>query len=154
MKDHYYRLDLRWTGNKGTGTSGYTEYGREHAIHGAGKPPVACSADPQFRGDPAKWNPEELLIASVANCHLLWYLHLCADAGVIVQAYEDRPEGVLSMNADGSGAFSHITLRPKVTIAAGSDPELALALHQRAHEMCFIARSLRCPVRHEPTVFA
>jgi len=158
VRKHYYDITVTWNGNHGTGTSGYTEYGRDHTIQSDGKVALSCSADPNFRGDPAKWNPEELLVASVANCHLLWYLHLCADAdadadaGVIVQAYEDSAQGILSMNSDGSGAFSEIALRPRVTIADGSDAELARTLHQRAHEMCFIARSLSCPVPYEPII--
>src|SRR4051812_1921546 len=150
-KDHRYDLAVRWTGNTGTGTSRYDAYSRNHEVSAPGKPPIPGSSDPAFRGDPDRYNPEEMLVASLSTCHMLWYLHLCADRGVIVFAYEDAPFGVMREEPDGSGAFVEVTLRPVVTIEAGSEVDAA-ALHARAHELCFIARSVKFPVRHEPSI--
>ena len=152
MKIHRYVLNLEWTGNRGEGTRTLSGYGREHRISAGAKPPINGSSDPSFRGDPTCWNPEELLVASIAACHKLWYLGLCAEAGVIVQGYTDQPEGLMVEEAGGAGQFESVTLRPCVTIAAGSDPELAVALHHKAHAMCFIARSVNFPVRNLPTI--
>jgi organic hydroperoxide reductase OsmC/OhrA len=152
MPRHTYRAKLRWTGDRGTGTSDYRAYGRDHELGGDGKPAIPGSSDPRFRGDAARWNPEELVVASLSACHQLWYLHLCADAGVVVTAYEDDPEGVVAEEAPGVGQFERVTLRPKVTIAPGSDAEEARRLHAAAHEKCCIARSMAFPVAHEPTI--
>ena len=151
-KQHRYEIHLRWTGNEGTGTSSYRAYGRAHELSVEGKPAIPGSSDPSFRGDPARWNPEELLVASLSACHQLWYLHLCATAGVVVTAYEDRAEGVMVEEPGGAGQFTGVVLRPHVTVAPGSDTAKALALHHAASEMCFIARSMNFPVAHEPSV--
>lgn len=148
--EHSYAVSLQWTGNEGPGTSSYTGYKRDHDIRGAGKPVIVGSSDPAFRGDAARWNPEELLVASLAACHQLWYLHLCAQAGVVVVAYEDHAVGVMSEEAGGAGQFSRVVLRPQVTLAAGSDAAKALSLHHDANAKCFIARSMNFPVLHEP----
>jgi len=152
VREHRYRTELRWTGDAGSGTSGYAAYRRDHVVTAAGKPPIAGSSDPHFRGDPQRWNPEELLVASLSACHQLWYLHLCADAGVIVTDYEDHAEGVMREASDGGGRFTQVVLRPTVQIRSGCDPELAMALHARAHALCFIARSVAFPVTCEPRV--
>ncbi|HJU25678.1 MAG TPA: OsmC family protein, partial [Rhodanobacteraceae bacterium] len=148
---HRYTISLRWTGNTGTGTESYRGYGRDHVIEAEGKQSIAASSDPHFRGDRARWNPEELLVASLSSCHQLWYLHLCAEAGVVVTAYEDRAEGTMQEQPDGGGAFTRVTLRPRVTIRAG-DAHLARELHHRAHALCFIARSVNFPVECEPEI--
>lgn len=152
MKVHRYVIDLEWTGNTGQGTRSLSAYERSHRISAGAKPPIAGSSDPSFRGDPRCWNPEELLVASVSACHKLWYLGLCADAGVIVHGYTDRPEGIMVEEAGGAGQFQSVTLRPQVVIAASSDAVLAAALHERAHAMCFIARSVNFPVSIEPSI--
>jgi organic hydroperoxide reductase OsmC/OhrA len=154
MKSHHYEAKVTWTGNTGTGTSGYRAYERAHELTAPGqpKPAIPGSSDPAFRGDRARWNPEELLVASLAACHQLWYLHLCADAGIVVTAYEDHAEGTMSETADGGGQFTSVTLRPVVTVAPGADEALAKSLHERAHALCFIARSVRFPVHHEPEI--
>jgi organic hydroperoxide reductase OsmC/OhrA len=149
---HRYRVTVTWTGNLGAGTPGYRDYGRGYEISAPGKPPISGSSDPAFLGDAARWNPEELLVASTAACHKLWYLHLCAEAGIVVIAYEDEAEGEMVEDDDGGGRFTAITLRPRVTIQEGTDIQRAIALHQTAHEKCFVANSLRCPVICVPVV--
>ena len=149
---HHYRIKLRWTGNTGSGTSGYKDYERSHEIEAPGKPVITGSADPHFRGDPASWNPEELLVASVSSCHQLWYLHLCAVAGVVVTGYEDHAEGEMAEESGGAGRFRRIVLKPRVRIAEGSDIAAAESLHAKAHEMCFIANSVNFPVEHDPEI--
>lgn len=149
---HSYTVHLRWTGDRGEGTAGYRAYGRDHELSAGERPPIAGSSDPAFRGDAARWSPEDLLVASLSACHQLWYLHLCADAGVVVTAYEDEAEGVMRMAADGGGAFERVTLRPRVTLAAGADAQRAQALHAEAARLCFIARSVAFPVEHAPVV--
>ncbi len=150
---HRYEVTVTWTGNTGSGTSGYKSYERRHEISaGAQKPGIPGSSDPVFRGDRARWNPEELLVASVSACHELWYLHLCAEAGIVVVAYVDHAEGVMQETPDGSGQFERVTLRPHVTVAPGSDVAKARELHGAAHAKCFIARSVNFPVEHEPEI--
>lgn len=150
---HRSEVTIRWTGDGGSGTSGYAAYARDHVIEAAGKADeIAGSSDPRFRGDPTRWNPEELLLASVAACHQLWYLHLCADAGVVVTGYVDRARLTLAFDADGGGRVARATLRPRVSITPGSDPARAAALHAEAARLCFIARSVAFPVDHEPVI--
>ena len=155
-KEHRYAATVEWTGNTGTGTASYRTYERRHEISApdTAKPAIPGTSDPAFRGDRARWNPEELLVASLSACHQLWYLHLCADAGVIVTAYIDRAEGTMVEDADGSGRFTRVVLRPLVTVAPGTDVERARALHDRAHAVCYIARSVDFPVEHEPEIRA
>lgn len=151
MTEHQYRVDLSWQGNRGTGTSGYRDYGRQVVVEAAGKPALAGSADPTFRGDADRWNPEELLVVALSQCHLLSYLHMAARAGVVVTAYTDSPTGVMAQEGI-AGQFTEVVLRPVVTIADPAQAELADSLHHEASEACFIARSVNFPVRHEPTV--
>jgi organic hydroperoxide reductase OsmC/OhrA len=150
-KSHHYRAGIRWVGNRGTGTNTYRTFGRDHVITFPGKAPLPGSSDPEFRGDPARYNPEELLVSSLSACHMLWYLHLCADAGIVVTEYSDDADGVMEITAEGSGRFTVVTLHPTVTINDGS-PTRAMELHERAHAMCFIANSVNFPVRHEPVI--
>jgi organic hydroperoxide reductase OsmC/OhrA len=152
VREHHYSTLVRWTGDAGTGTSGYLAYRRDHVIEGPGKAAILGSSDPAFRGDASRWNPEELLVASLSACHQLWYLHLCSDTGVIIRAYEDRAEGLMIEGADGRAQFARVVLRPAVVLGAGSDAVLAAALHRRAHELCFVARSVAFPVDCEPRV--
>lgn len=152
---HRYEVTVQWTGDTGSGTSSYGGYRRDHEVHRDGKPVIPGSADPAFRGDATRWNPEELLVASVAQCHMLWYLHLCADRGVVVTGYTDTPVGTMVMDATGGGGqFSEVLLRPAVTVADASTTAAARALHGEVSALCFIARSVSFPVRHEPTVRA
>lgn len=146
MKLHQYEVGVVWTGNAGEGTASYRSYRRDHDVVVAGKPPIPGSSDPKFRGDPSRYNPEELLVASLSACHMLWYLHLCAVNEVVVLEYRDAASGTLAESEDGSGLFTRVVLRPVVKIAETSDREKALALHQEAHHLCFIARSVNFPV--------
>lgn len=152
MKTHSYAVTLRWTGNLGTGNATYRGYARDHEISGDGKATIAGSSDPAFRGDPSRWNPEELFIASVAGCHKLWYLHLCLDAGIVVEDYVDYATGEMAEHPDGSGEITSVMLRPEVTISAESDAELAAAIHGKVGAICFIARSVKCEIHHEPVI--
>lgn len=149
-KTHSYETTVTWTGNTGSGTSGYRDYERANEISAAGKPAIPGSSDPAFRGDPARWNPEELLVASVSQCHLLWFLHLCSAAGVVVTSYRDQPIGTMTETEDGGGHFNEIVLRPEVSFGAPEQAARAAGLHKQAHEMCFIANSVNFPVRCEP----
>jgi len=151
-RTHRYEIALEWTGDRGAGASGYAAYGRDHVLSAAGKPNIPGSADPHFRGDAARWNPEELLLAALSACHQLWYLHLCAVNGVTVAGYRDRAIGEMVEHADGSGEFVRAVLRPEATISQGSDAAKALALHHEASRLCFVARSVNFPVEHEPKV--
>jgi organic hydroperoxide reductase OsmC/OhrA len=149
-KQHVYHVQVRWTGNTGSGTRTYRGYSRDHVIAAPGKRHIEGSSDPAFRGDPARWSPEDLLVASLAACHKLWYLGLCAQAGIVVTSYEDEAEGVMVEEAGGAGQFTSVTLRPRVTLAHGMDKAAAEKLHATAHAMCFIARSVNFPVNHAP----
>jgi organic hydroperoxide reductase OsmC/OhrA len=152
-KEHLYKAKINWTGNLGTGTSEYKAYSRAHEISGdGGKDVILGSADPIYRGEASRYNPEELVVAAIAGCHMLWYLHLCADAGVVVIDYADEASGVLTINDDSNGKFSEVTINPRVTITKGSDAELAKELHDKAHEFCFIANSMNFPVKFEPEI--
>ncbi|MGW0803952.1 OsmC family protein [Nonomuraea sp. NPDC002799] len=148
---HSYPVVVTWTGDKGTGTSGYRDYGRDHDLSAEGRPDIAGTSDPAFRGDPSRWNPEQLLVGSLSQCHMLWYLHKCATSGVVVTAYADNAVGTMAETADG-GHFTEVVLRPVVTVASPEMIESAVRLHEDAHAACFIARSVNFPVRHEPTV--
>lgn len=151
-KNHGYSATVTWTGNKGTGTSGYTVYDRDHVIAINGKPDVLGSSDPAFRGNPNRHNPEDSFVGAIAACHLLWYLHLCAVNGVVVVSYTDKATGTMKENSDGSGQFTEIVLHPEITVANASMIQKATELHQDAHQMCFLARSVNFPVRHQPTI--
>lgn len=149
-KEFGYSVGVTWTGNDGTGTTERT-YGRDNEITAAGKPTLPGSAPPEFAGDASAWPPEELLVAAVAQCHLLTYLFVCQRNGVVVESYEDSASGTLLVEGAAGGHFTEIVLRPKVTISAG-DPELAASLHDQAHSGCYVGSSVNFPVRFEPTI--
>jgi organic hydroperoxide reductase OsmC/OhrA len=153
-RTHNYRVSVTWTGNQGTGTSGYRAYGRDHEVAAPGRPVIAASSDPLFRGHPARWNPELELVAALSQCHMLWYLHLCAEAGVVVTDYTDEADGTMAEAGDGGGRFTEVVLRPRVTVASPEMIEIAAGLHQPAHAKCFIASSVNFPVRHQPVITA
>jgi organic hydroperoxide reductase OsmC/OhrA len=152
-RQHTYDTVITWTGNRGAGTSGYRDYGRDHEVDADGRGTIAGSADPAFRGDKARWNPEQLLVVSLSQCHMLWYLHLCAAAGVVVTGYVDHASGTMAETGD-SGRFTEVVLRPQVTVASPDMVEAAERLHADAHRACFVANSVNFPVRHEPAIGA
>jgi organic hydroperoxide reductase OsmC/OhrA len=154
LGEHHYRLHSAWTGDRGTGTSGYRDYDRSVTLSVDGKPDLLASADKPFRGDPSRWNPEDLLLAALSECHLLSYLHACVTVGVAVVDYEDDATGRMVEDGAGGGAFAEVILRPRVIVAEQAMVDAALAAHHQAHEWCFIASSVSFPVRVEPEVSA
>jgi organic hydroperoxide reductase OsmC/OhrA len=150
LNEHRYALTVRWTGNLGDGTASYRGYSRDHDIEIPGLPVLRGSADPTFHGDRNRYNPEQLLLAALSQCHMLSFLHVAVQHGVVVTAYEDRAEGLMRTNRDGSGQFESVTLRPLVTLAATVSGQLLGQLHAEANKVCFIARSVNFPVLHEP----
>lgn len=150
-KEHQYQATLTWAGNKGSGTMDYRSYDRSYIISNDNKPDILGSSDSAFLGDKSKHNPEDLLLASISSCHMLWYLHLCSQNEIIVMDYKDKPVGMMLENADGSGRFSEVILNPVVVITDESKIEIANALHDQAHKMCFIANSCNFPITHRPT---
>lgn len=153
-KEHHYSLKVEWTGNKGTGTDTYTSYTRDHNIQAGNKTVLHTSADPAFKGDKTKYNPEELFLASISSCHMLWYLHLCADHKIVVTKYIDQASGTMKKNKEGNIAFTNVLLNPKVTVSKSSMIEKANELHHEANKICFIANSCNFPVTHKPTCIA
>jgi organic hydroperoxide reductase OsmC/OhrA len=146
---HHYNATIKWTGNKGTGTSSYRDYERSHSILVTDKAEILGSSDPAFRGDKTKHNPEDLLLASLSSCHMLWYLHLCAEANVVVVNYVDNAIGTMLETENGGGHFSEVTLQPLVTVSNETMVEKANELHQKANELFFIANSVNFPVLHK-----
>jgi organic hydroperoxide reductase OsmC/OhrA len=147
-KEHFYTLTVRWTGNTGNGTLSYYAYERNHIISADSKESIHASADPAFRGDKTKYNPEELLLASLSSCHMLWFLHLCADNGVIVVDYIDNPTGIMEETENGGGKFKEVTLNPIVTVKETTSLDKLEDLHKRANDLCFIANSVNFTVKH------
>jgi organic hydroperoxide reductase OsmC/OhrA len=153
MRLHEYRIQNRWTGNLGAGTSSYSAYSRDHELSANGKSSaILGSSDPLFRGDRARYNPEELLVSAISACHMLWVLHWCADAGIVVTEYVDEAIGEMQERGDGSGEFTRVVLRPRMTVTDASRADEVLAIHARVHEVCAIARSVNFKVEQEPTV--
>jgi organic hydroperoxide reductase OsmC/OhrA len=151
---HQYRILNQWSGNLGTGTSAYNAYSRNHELNGPGKcGPIRGSSDPLYRGDPARYNPEELLLGALSACHMLWVLHLCADAGIAIAEYVDEATGEMVEHPDGSGEFTRVVLHPHMVITDARIAE-ATAIHDRAHAVCCLARSMNFPVEHEAIVTA
>lgn len=145
-QEHSYTVDVEWSGS----TEGYAAYSRDHTVRSAAGTVLAGSADPAFRGDPTRWNPEQLLVSALAQCHMLWFLGLAANAGVVVTGYVDHAVGRMTEHRDGAGEFTEVVLRPHVTVRGDVAPDTIDRLHHRAHEKCFIARSVNFPVRCEP----
>lgn len=152
MKNHTYKSVIEWTGNKGSGTFDYRSYSRAHKILVEGKPTLEGSSDSSFRGEKSKHNPEDLFLSSLSSCHMLWYLHLCADAGVIVMRYTDNAEGQMDLEPDGSGRFTRVVLHPHVVISPESDLNLSEKLHAEANQKCFIANSCNFTIEHKPII--
>src|SRR5680860_79571 len=151
-KQHTYTSKIIWTGNSGTGNSTYHGYERTWDLAIDGKMPVSCSNDPLLGGDKSKYNPEDLLLSALSSCHMLWYLHLCIDAGVVVLSYEDQPQATGELESGGKGRFLSATLKPKIVISDGSNLEKARLIHGDVDQYCFIARSVNFPVTCEPQI--
>jgi organic hydroperoxide reductase OsmC/OhrA len=149
--NHFYKATINWTGNLGKGTSQYKAYSRNHEISSEDKPTIYASSDPSFRGEATRYNPEELFVASLSSCHMLWYLHLCSEAGVIVIEYIDNATGTMTETEDGSGHFTEVTLHPVVIVTDASMIDKANELHYEAHKFCFVANSCNFPVHHNPS---
>ena len=154
MSEHTYEVTVIWTGNRGQGTTGIRDYDRDNIVEADGPPAIDGTADPGFLGDPRRWNPEQLLTASVSQCHMLWYLGLCARAGVVVHQYSDDAVGTMGSGPGGRARFSEVVLRPRIVVGAADQLERANQLHEKAHEMCFIAQSVSFPVKVEPQITA
>ncbi len=152
MKKHHYNITVQWTGNLGTGTSGYRDYSRNHKIKGIDKPVIPGSSDPSFHGEAIRYNPEELLVASLSQCHMLWFLHLAANAGIVVTSYSDAATGTMEEDNLGGGRFTEVILRPVIKITDASKVEKIDSLHLLANKLCFIANSCNFPIRHEGKV--
>lgn len=151
-RTHRYQAQVVWTGNLGQGTANYRAYARSHEIVVEGKPFIAGSSDPTFRGDKTKYNPEELFVSSISACHMLWYLHLCAEAAIVVTHYVDQAVGTMLEAEDGGGRFTEVVLKPVVTVTPSSDRKQAEKLHEQAHHCCFIANSMNFPVLCKPSI--
>ena len=152
MTRHSYATHIRWTGNTGEGTAHYRAYTRDWEVAVPGKPVIPMSNDPLLGGNPALMNPEDLLLSALSGCHMLWYLHLASDAGIVVTAYEDTPEGLGELEAGGAARFVKAVLRPRITVRRGADLSRAHAIHHEIHKVCFIARSVNFPVEIAPTI--
>jgi len=151
MKQHQYQTTLKWTGNKGIGTNNYRDYERAHEVSVKGKPVIAGSSDPAFRGDATKYNPEEMLLMSLSSCHMLWFLHLCSEVGVVVVDYSDNATGVMEETTNGSGKFKSVILHPHVVVSEQQMAPKLADLHHKAHQLCFIANSCNFAIEHEAT---
>ena len=151
QRKHHYKATIKWTGNKGAGTDNHGNYENSHIISIENKSDILGSSDPVFRGDKTKYNPEDLLVSSLSACHMLWYLHLCSEAGVIVVDYIDNASGIMDEASDGGGYFTEVILNPIVVVKDNSMIDKANGLHKKANELCFIANSVNFPVRHNPT---
>ena len=149
-KSHEYQTSLVWTGNKGSGTMDYRSYDRSYVVSVDQKADIQGSSDSAFMGDKEKHNPEDLLLSAISSCHMLWYLHLCSENGIVVLDYTDKALGIMTENADVSGHFTEVKLHPQVTISRDGDVEKANALHEQANKMCFIANSCNFPITHQP----
>lgn len=152
MSEHRFAVSVAWTGNRGEGTATYRGYGRDHEVSSPGVPTLLGSAHRTFHGHADRWNPELLLVAALSECHLLSYLHVCVRHDVVVTGYDDDATGSMRLNQDGSGEFTEVILRPRVTLADPAQADLANSLHEEAARLCFIARSVAFHVRHEPSV--
>lgn len=152
MSEHTYDVTVTWTGNRGPGTTGIRDYDRDLTIAAENHLDIEGTADPGYLGDPKRWNPEQLFTASISQCHMLWYLGLCSRRGVVVHEYVDRAVGTMVAEPTGRARFTQVVLRPRIVVGAQDQVESATSLHDKAHEMCFIAQSVNFPVSVEPEI--
>ena len=148
-KEHLYSLALVWDSDDSSTTQDYNSYSRDHQITIEGKGTLNVSADPAFKGSKGLWNPEDQLVAALSSCHMLTYLALASRNKLLVLAYEDKATGLMVQEGNG-GRFTEVTLKPSVTLAEGSDENMAAQLHHDAHNECFIANSVNFPVGCRP----
>ena len=151
-KEHRYKLTTVWTGNTGQGTNTYRGYERSLTVVTQNKVDIFCTSDTAFNSDKTKHNPEELFLAAISSCHLLWYLHLCSEAGVIVHEYTDNATGIMVETADGGGRFTEVTLYPQIVVSDVSMIHKAIELHVAANKLCYIANSCNFPIYHKPAI--
>ena len=149
--EHNYKLTAEWTGNKGDGTKNVRTYDRSHTVSIQGKPDLFLTTDNPAVGDKSKLNPEDLLVSALSSCHMLSYLYLCSLEGVIITSYLDNATGIMIENESGGGKFKEVTLNPIVSVTEVSMVEKAIALHHKAHEICYIANSVNFEVKCNPT---
>lgn len=154
---HTYSATITWTGAGEAGTASYTSYSRNHEVALPGKPVLLGTSDPAFRGDPDRYTPEELLVVALSQCHMLWFLHLASSAGITVTSYVDQAGGTMRIESQGAGQFTDVALRPRIGLGSpttrSGEPvtdELVAQVHDRAHQHCFISRSVNFPVRIDP----
>ena len=152
MKQHNYALKINWTRNIGSGTNSYKSYERSFEVSVDGKEIINGSSDSFFIGDKTKYNPEELLLASISSCHILWYLHLCAYDGIIVTSYIDNAEGIMVENDNGGGKFEQVILKPVISVTENSMIEKAIIQHAKANKTCFTANSVNFRISHQPVI--
>lgn len=150
-QEHLFQALITWTGASAGPTESYRAYSREFSVQIEGKAELAGSAAPTFLGDASLHNPEDLLLAAVAGCHLLSYLAIVARQGILVTSYIDQATAVMKIK-DGKMRIVEATLRPRVVVAPGTDIEKAEALHLQANQECFIANSVNFPIHHFPEV--
>lgn len=149
---HTYTLTTAWTGNTGSGTTNYRSYNRSVTVSAQNKVDILCTSDTPINSDPTKHNPEELLIASISSCHMLWYLHLCSEAGVVVIEYKDHATATMVESRGGGGKFREAILHPVVIVKEESMIDKAMDLHVRANELCYIANSCNFSILHKAKV--
>ncbi|MDR3704184.1 MAG: OsmC family protein [Candidatus Sulfopaludibacter sp.] len=154
MKQHQFQVTTQWTGNLGTGTSAYRAYSRDHELSAPGKPTRIPGSSAVAIGDRSRYNPEELLVGALSACHMMWVLHLCANAGIVITEYADDALGEMAEHADGAGEFTRVVLRPRMSITDAARVDEARAMHDRAHQVCCLARSVNFPVEYRAEVTA
>ena len=151
---HLFKAEVKWTSNQNQEDSTKRFYSKSHTVLIEGKPILNVSAAKAFKGDSEKYNPEDLLLSSLVSCHMMSYLYVCSQNGIEVLEYSDNAEATLEVSPDGSGRFVTITLNPEVKISNSSQIQLALGLHQKANQLCFIANSCNFPVLHNASCVA
>lgn len=151
---HIFKVALSWFSTEKVASPKSKVYSKSHHISIEGKSDLAISAAKAFKGDPSLYNPEDLLLSSLVSCHMMSYLYLCDQNNIEVISYTDHAEAILEVNSDASGRFVEVILKPAVVILNPEQIALALDLHKKANQLCFIANSCNFPVMHMPTCLA
>lgn len=153
---HHYRAEIQWDRADQDFCAG--QYSRAHRLRFDGGLDIAGSSSPQVVplpwSDPHAVDPEEAFVASIASCHMLWFLSLAAKQSLCVDRYHDHAEGVMTRNGSGKLSVSRVTLRPQVAFSGPHQPDddTIRALHHQAHAECFIANSVRSEIICEPVL--